>query len=286
METKTKAEKMKNVPNMLSMFRFLCTPIMMILFLVEIPNGIGVFAALAIYIIGSLTDMADGHIARKYNLVSDFGKFIDQIADKFLQTSALILVLMSNVIEPTWVAILILSIIVLRDITTSGIRQIAASKGVVVAADMLGKVKSVIIDIATMILMLYLGLLNYFTIGDAAKFLLIPVNYIGVFGYGLLIVGAALSLISGINYTINAWPLIVGSLKNTNVKPKEEEKFYTASGRVSVVKTKTQELFNNDKKQSLTDTQQKAKTSTQQKAKTGTQQKPKTSTQEKTKKEK
>ena len=104
-----------NLPNKLTMVRIFCTPLMIALFLIDIPNGIGVFIALGIYIIACITDFLDGYIARKYNMITDFGKFMDQIADKFITTSALILVLSSD-ITISWLAILMILIVVLRDI--------------------------------------------------------------------------------------------------------------------------------------------------------------------------
>ena len=78
-----------NVPNILSMVRIACTPIVVALFLISIPNGIGYFCALGVYALACFTDFLDGHIARKYNLITDFGKFMDQIADKFITTTAM-----------------------------------------------------------------------------------------------------------------------------------------------------------------------------------------------------
>ena len=86
----------KNVPNIITLSRVILTPLMVIFFLLPLKNGIGLFIAAGIYIVGSFTDALDGHIARKYNLVSNLGKMLDSIADKFLQTTALVLVLMGG----------------------------------------------------------------------------------------------------------------------------------------------------------------------------------------------
>ena len=96
-----------NVPNILTMVRIFCTPIVVALFLINIPNGIGVFVALGVYILACITDFLDGYIARKYNLITDFGKFMDQIADKALTTSAMILVLLAtSSVTASWLAVL------------------------------------------------------------------------------------------------------------------------------------------------------------------------------------
>ena len=76
-----------NVPNTLTMIRIFCTPLMILMFLLPIPKGIGVFIALGIYVLACITDWLDGYIARKYNMITDFGKFMDQIADKFITTT-------------------------------------------------------------------------------------------------------------------------------------------------------------------------------------------------------
>ena len=132
----------KNVPNILTISRIVCTPIMILMFLLPIEKGIGVFVALGIYVLGCLTDFFDGKIARKYNLITDFGKFMDQIADKFITTSAMVLVLFAGTITPFWLAVVILLVVVLRDILISGIRMYAANQNIVIAADIFGKVKS------------------------------------------------------------------------------------------------------------------------------------------------
>lgn len=186
----------KNVPNILTMARIFCTPLIVILFLLPIPYGIGKFVALAIYIAGCLTDLIDGKIARKYGLVSDFGKFMDQIADKFITTTAMILVLFAGVANG-WASVLLLLVVVLRDILISGIRMVAANKNVVIAADIYGKIKSLFLDVANMVLMLYIGLRA--TVSDAAV-----VETVRWIGLAIMIVGVALAIISCVNYGINA----------------------------------------------------------------------------------
>lgn len=193
-----------NLPNKLTMVRIFCTPLMIALFLIDIPNGIGVFIALGIYIIACITDFLDGYIARKYNMITDFGKFMDQIADKFITTSALILVLSSD-ITISWLAILMILIVVLRDILISGIRMVSANKNIVIAADIFGKVKSLFLDLASMVLMLYIGLISVLGGGKHAEiFKGFSVEYIRCFGMGLMIVGVCLTIVSAINYSVNA----------------------------------------------------------------------------------
>ena len=186
-----------NVPNTLTMIRIFCTPLMILMFLLPIPKGIGVFVALGIYVLACITDWLDGFIARKYNLITDFGKFMDQIADKFITTTAMILVLFGRIsVASNWLSILMLLIVVLRDILISGIRMVAANKNVVIAADIFGKVKSFFLDLASMVLILYIGLAKVAT----CDFL----RYVRVFGLSLMIIGVALTVVSCVNYTIQA----------------------------------------------------------------------------------
>ena len=184
-----------NVPNILTMTRIAFTPILVLMFLLPIPKGIGIFIALGIYMLGCLTDLLDGKIARKYNLITDFGKFMDQIADKFLTTTAMILVLFAGVTDG-WLSILMILIVVLRDILISGIRMVAANKNFVIAADIYGKVKSFFLDAGSMVLMLYIGLRAVV----CSKF----VNYVRLFGLAILIVGVVLSIVSCVNYSVKA----------------------------------------------------------------------------------
>ena len=194
-----------NVPNILTMIRLACTPLVVLMFLLEIPNGVGIFVALGIYILACITDFLDGYIARKYNMVTDFGKFMDQIADKAITTSAMILVLLatSNV-TVVWLAVVIVLTVVLRDTIISGIRMVAANKKIVIAADIFGKIKSFFLDVASMILMLYVGLTLCLSGAENAKIGAMPIEYIRCFGLAMMVVGAALAIISCVNYSIKA----------------------------------------------------------------------------------
>ncbi|MCM1155626.1 MAG: CDP-diacylglycerol--glycerol-3-phosphate 3-phosphatidyltransferase [Roseburia sp.] len=125
-----------NLPNKLTMFRVILIPFFVLFMLVEITN-VDKWIALAIFIIASLTDLLDGKIARKYNLVTNFGKFMDPLADKLLVCSALIcLVELAKI--PAWMVIIIIA----REFIISGFRLIAADNGVVIAASYWGKFKT------------------------------------------------------------------------------------------------------------------------------------------------
>ncbi len=201
-----------NVPNILTMIRLACTPIVVVLFLVNIPSGIGVFVALGVYALACLTDFLDGYIARKYNMITDFGKFMDQIADKAITTTAIILVLFAGNVTYVWLAVIMVLVIVLRDTIISGIRMVAANKNIVIAADIFGKIKSLFLDISAMILMLYVGLRSCLSGAENAYIGKMPLEYVRSFGMGLMLVGVALCVISCVNYSVKA----VKALKNNN----------------------------------------------------------------------
>jgi CDP-diacylglycerol--glycerol-3-phosphate 3-phosphatidyltransferase len=102
-------------------------------------NQNGVYWAFAIFIIASVTDKLDGYIARKYNQITNFGKLVDPLADKLLVSAALVMLVQQNMI-PSWIAIVIIG----REVMVSGIRTLAAAKGVALAADKHGKIKMVL----------------------------------------------------------------------------------------------------------------------------------------------
>lgn len=182
-----------NIPNRLSLTRLIITPIMMLFYLATfIPYG--KFVALGLFIIGAITDFLDGHIARKFNMVTNLGKFLDPIADKMLVTSALILVACDGTIIAPFGAIS-LAIFVGRDLTVDMLRQVASAKGVVIAADKLGKYKTFSQDIALPLLILYSALCTLAL--DAT--LLLVVMWIA---YGFLILATLLTIISLINYLV------------------------------------------------------------------------------------
>ena len=126
-----------NLPNKLTIFRVILIPFFVVLLLFDI-TAFDKWIALAIFIIASLTDFLDGHIARKYNLVTNFGKFMDPLADKLLVCSAMIcLVELARI--PAWVVIIIIA----REFIIRGFRLVASDNGVVIAASYGGKFKTV-----------------------------------------------------------------------------------------------------------------------------------------------
>lgn len=136
-----------NLPNKLTILRVMMIPIFLVFMLVPFTGSWDKWVALIIFVVASLTDLLDGKIARKYNLVTNFGKFMDPLADKLLVCSALICFVELNVI-PAWIVIIIIS----REFIISGFRLIAANEGVVIAAGIWGKLKTVCQMVMTIVL--------------------------------------------------------------------------------------------------------------------------------------
>ena len=141
-----------NLPNKLTLLRVFMIPFFVVFMLTDLGGSYGKYIALAIFIAASLTDMLDGKIARKYNLVTNFGKFMDPLADKLLVCSALICLIELNAL-PAWMVIVIIS----REFIISGFRLIAAENGVVIAANYWGKFKTVSQMIMIILLLIDLG---------------------------------------------------------------------------------------------------------------------------------
>ncbi len=127
-----------NLPNKLTILRVLMIPFFIFFFMTDYAGPYSPLIALGIFIVASLTDLLDGKIARKYNLVTNFGKFMDPLADKLLVCSALICFVERNDL-PAWFVIIIIS----REFIISGFRLIASDNGVVIAASYWGKFKTV-----------------------------------------------------------------------------------------------------------------------------------------------
>ena len=141
-----------NLPNKLTMARVIMIPFFVIFMLTGWGGEASKWISLAIFIVASLTDLLDGHIARKHNLVTNFGKFMDPLADKLLVCSAMIcLVEMGRI--PAWIVIVIIS----REFIISGFRLIAAENGIVIAANYWGKFKTVSQMIMIILLILHFG---------------------------------------------------------------------------------------------------------------------------------
>lgn len=148
-----------NLPNKLTILRVVMIPFFVAALLFDKgQNQTFRYVAAAIFIVASLTDMLDGKIARKYNLVTNFGKFMDPLADKLLVCSALICLIELGQM-PSWMVILIIS----REFIISGFRLVASDNGVVIAASYWGKFKTTFQMIAVVLLILQIPALRFVT---------------------------------------------------------------------------------------------------------------------------
>ena len=191
-----------NLPNRITLSRIFLIPVFIVVFFLDvIPHGYNYIAAAAVFAVASFTDFLDGHIARKRGLVTNLGKFLDPIADKVLVSTALILMLVrgAEIFQVLWAQDWVLiaagccvAIILARELIVSGFRMVAASAGLVLAADKIGKFKTVFQDIA--ILFLLVGAVSFgsATAGDV-------LNGIGL---AALAVATILTIWSGISYIV------------------------------------------------------------------------------------
>ena len=128
-----------NLPNKLTLLRVAMIPLLVVCMLVPMGISWQKWIAVALFVLASLTDLADGKIARKYNLITNFGKFMDPLADKLLVCSALICLIELHQI-PAWIVLIIIA----REFIVSGFRLGAADQGIVISASMWGKVKTTV----------------------------------------------------------------------------------------------------------------------------------------------
>ena len=127
-----------NLPNKLTILRVIMVPFFVLFMLTDIGGPANKWISLILFVVASLTDLLDGKIARKYNLVTNFGKFMDPLADKLLVCSAMICLIEMNKLD-AWIVIVIIS----REFIISGFRLVASDSGVVIAASYWGKFKTV-----------------------------------------------------------------------------------------------------------------------------------------------
>jgi len=187
----TRSDKM-NLPNKLTLLRIILIPVMVVLYYIDALDTIAFMGIsfkylfiVIIFMIASFTDFLDGYLARKLDLVTTFGKFIDPLADKLLVMAALLLLADAGLVW-TWLVIVILS----REFIVSGIRLVAVSEGKVIAASNLGKYKTA----STMI-----------------AIILLFISPLYIIGHYLIILALALTVISGYDYLVKNLSIILKS---------------------------------------------------------------------------
>ncbi len=188
-----------NLPNKITLSRICLIPVFAVIFFLDmIPYNY--FIAGVIFVVAACTDFIDGHIARSRGLVTNLGKFLDPIADKVLVAAAFIFLLVRQgtltvLWQGDWVLVyagVCVAVILARELIVSGFRMVAASAGLVLAADKVGKVKTTFQDIS--IAMLLFGA-DFFGIALASRIL----NGIGIVSLG---VATALTIWSGVSYIV------------------------------------------------------------------------------------
>ncbi|MFR6644640.1 MAG: CDP-diacylglycerol--glycerol-3-phosphate 3-phosphatidyltransferase [Acutalibacteraceae bacterium] len=185
-----------NLPNKLTLIRMFLAPIYLALMLIEFPYHY--IVALAVFSVASLTDMLDGKIARKNNLITVFGKLLDPLADKMLTTAALLVFMREG-----WCSIWIVMIVLTREFAVAGVRLIATAQGIVIPANYWGKAKTVSQMVFTIVIMLLAELNATFDIfANAGWFTLARVSNI------MLWITAVLTVVSGITYFVDSKKLI------------------------------------------------------------------------------
>ncbi|HCT65237.1 MAG TPA: CDP-diacylglycerol--glycerol-3-phosphate 3-phosphatidyltransferase [Lachnospiraceae bacterium] len=174
-----------NLPNKLTMARVIMIPVFLLVLLSGVvPQPINRYIAVIIFMVASFTDYLDGHLARKYNLVTNFGKFMDPLADKLLVAAALI-----SMVELGDIAAWIVIIIISREFIITGFRLIALEANVVIAASWWGKTK---------------------TVSQMAMIIIVLSGVDNIFGQILIYASAMLTIISGVDYIVKNIKVLKG----------------------------------------------------------------------------
>ena len=167
-----------NLPNKLTICRVILIPFFVFFMLAPYFPDNGKYIAVAIFIIASLTDMLDGKIARKYNLVTNFGKFMDPLADKLLVCSAMICLVATGQLA-SWIVIIIIS----REFIISGFRLIAADNGIVIAASYWGKFKTVFQMLMIIVLILDIQNAGFQVLGVILTYVALVLTVVSLIDY-------------------------------------------------------------------------------------------------------
>jgi CDP-diacylglycerol--glycerol-3-phosphate 3-phosphatidyltransferase len=185
-----------NLPNLLTLGRIACIPLLVVLLLFE---GRGTsFAAAIIFSLAAITDWLDGYLARKWQVVTVLGKFLDPLADKLIVMAALIMLIPHGRV-PAWAVFLLLA----REIIITGLRSIASSEGIVIAASNLGKYKTILQMVAIVALLLHYD--YYWFFGVRNEWLHVSMHRIGLVYFYFALV---LTLWSGADYLAKFFKVI------------------------------------------------------------------------------
>lgn len=165
-----------NLPNKLTVLRVIMIPFFVLFMLTDFAGAASKYIALAIFCVASFTDFLDGYLARRDNLVTNFGKFMDPLADKLLVCSALICLIPQGKLE-TWIVLVIIA----REFIISGFRLVASDNGIVIAASYWGKFKTV--SHMSMIILLILDLPFLWIVTEIVKWIAVVLTIVSLVDY-------------------------------------------------------------------------------------------------------
>ena len=184
-----------NLPNKITICRIILIPLIIFFYLAESFLYGGKLIAAILFLVGILTDFFDGHLARKNGQITVLGTFLDSIADKMLVTAALLLVVTDGTINAPY-GVIFATIIVVREFMVSALRQLGASKNVIISADYFGKVKATIQFISLFLIMVYSFLWTREIISGVLLSACYWVSFAG------LAITTLITIISGIHYIV------------------------------------------------------------------------------------
>nr|MBN2278540.1 CDP-diacylglycerol--glycerol-3-phosphate 3-phosphatidyltransferase [candidate division Zixibacteria bacterium] len=194
-----------NMPNKLTLSRIILTPVFMSFFLID--NAYSRIFGFILYVVAALTDIADGHYARKYGIITGFGKFMDPLADKILVSAALI-ALVSLGFARAWMVMLIIA----REFYVTGIRSLAAYKGSIIPASTLAKLKTIIQMSTITFMLLVITLDAFFSLVESPLKELLIFNRQEVYD---ILLGAAtlITVYTGFDYTVKYYSMLKNVLR-------------------------------------------------------------------------
>ncbi len=221
-----------NLPNKISLGRIIAMPLFLLFFLLDFTGS--KFIALGLFVLAIISDAVDGHIARKYNMVTNLGKFLDTIADKILATTGVIILIVgANPIIPHPYGTIFMFIMILRDYAVTALRQIAQLKGVIIPADKMGKIKANFIY-ATLIYGLLIASLNDFESVATSAFM----KYFNIVFYVLVGVTTFFIVLSGVMYIVKHFGVF---LEDDKKEEKTETKTEVETNEVEATEVKAEE---------------------------------------------
>jgi CDP-diacylglycerol--glycerol-3-phosphate 3-phosphatidyltransferase len=193
-----------NMPNKLTLSRIILSPIFMSFFLVE--NSLSQVIGFGVFLLAGLTDLIDGHYARKYGIITGFGKFMDPLADKILVTTALIALVSLGYVR-SWMAMLIVA----REFYVTGIRSLAAYRGAIIAPSFWAKVKTATQMSSITFILLVVTVNSALAAGNSPIKVLLAFNHQLVFDLAMGLT-TLITLYTGLDYTIKYYSLLKNAL--------------------------------------------------------------------------